>query len=768
MPHGPVRRRIAAMVAASLLAISGAVVLDDAPAAAAQSDFAVIYGVGANRTLHASGRLPKAPRGARALLETRSGKKGNVRSAAKLRSGQFRLRWRYPSRTRSLIVRVRVLAGGKSKQSLAVGKWQTFPVAKMPKPRPIAKVHTNQVASIPAPGQPGKVVLKRNVRVSRGQVIALGASTETPNGLLARVTSVARSKRQTVADTVPTTLPEVLPVGAMDVTMPETSLSAGQRARTRAGGVGAALGKAFSCQNSQTMQASASASLSAGLRLQAGWKWGFPPKITARFEGSVTAGAELAASVTGEASCTLNPTPILPKPVSLGVYTFDVGVPVVLRPQAQIYLAANAEVKGSLATSLKASVTATAGVKYDGQNFKPIGGLTPRFTYQPPTLSASGSAQASLAPTIDVLFYGVSGPRIDFTAALKLQADANANPWWRLTAPLSLGAQLRLDVWKLHLASPRLRVWSAEPQIAAAPGPFAQPPGGGPAGAGSPPAGGGAGSGPGGGGPGPGGGASSATSVAAGYNNSCAVLVDRTIRCWGDNSHGQLGNGTTADSSTPVPVSGITNATAVSAGDSDACALLSDGTIRCWGDNFAGQLGNGTMGTGSSTPVAVSGITTATAIIVGTDYACALLSDATIKCWGYNYHGQLGNGQSGNGTAGPSSSTPVAVSGITNATAVTAGGDSSCAVLTDGTVRCWGGNYYGTLGNGTNTDSSTPVAVSGITNASSVTAGTQHACGLLTDSTIKCWGYNYYGQLGNGTNTDSWTPVAVSGITNAT
>jgi hypothetical protein len=152
------------------------------------------------------------------------------------------------------------------------------------------------------------------------------------------------------------------------------------------------------------MQASALASLSTGLKLQAGWKAGLPPKITARFEGSVTAGAQLAASVSGEASCRLNPTPVFPSPVSLGVYSFTVGpVPVVLRPQAQLYLAANGEVKASVATSLEASISATAGVEYDGRNFKPIGRLTPTFNYQPPTISASASAQATLTPTIDVL-----------------------------------------------------------------------------------------------------------------------------------------------------------------------------------------------------------------------------------------------------------------------------------------------------------------------------------------------------------------------------
>ena len=136
-----------------------------------------------------------------------------------------------------------------------------------------------------------------------------------------------------------------------------------------------------------------------------------------------------------------------------------------------------------------------------------------------------------------------------------------------------------------------------------------------------------------------------------------ALLGDGTVRCWGRNTEGQLGDGTTAGSLTPVQVVGITGAVAVSGGYEHTCALLGDGTVRCWGRNAEGQLGDGTR-TGSSTPVRVVGITGAVAVTGGWwHHTCALLRDGTAQCWGQNDFGQLGNGTT------TSSSTPVTMTG---------------------------------------------------------------------------------------------------------
>jgi alpha-tubulin suppressor-like RCC1 family protein len=187
-----------------------------------------------------------------------------------------------------------------------------------------------------------------------------------------------------------------------------------------------------------------------------------------------------------------------------------------------------------------------------------------------------------------------------------------------------------------------------------------------------------------------------ATAIAAGEFHTCALLDDGTARCWGDNFFGQLGDGTTTISrTTPVTVSGLSNVTAIAAGWGHTCAVLNDGTARCWGDNFFGQLGDGTTTISRTTPVTVSGLSNVTAIAAGLYHTCALLTDKTVRCWGSNRYGQLGDG-----TRGVSRTTLEAVSGLSNVTAIAAGGSHTCAQLGNETARCWGFNEYGQLGNG--------------------------------------------------------------------
>jgi len=248
------------------------------------------------------------------------------------------------------------------------------------------------------------------------------------------------------------------------------------------------------------------------------------------------------------------------------------------------------------------------------------------------------------------------------------------------------------------------------------------------------------------------------TAIVAGGNHSCAI-VSGTVECWGYNGYGEIGNGTTSDSAcvaTPATVS-LDGPVAVAAGYQHSCALLSNGTVQCWGRNLEDQLGNGTTSTDSPTPTTVSGLGGATAIALGFDHSCALLSNGSVQCWGANNYGQLGNGT---GVSG--SSVPVAVSSLSGAVAVAAGSSHTCALLSDGSIACWGMNTDGELGNGTTTDSATPVAVSGVANARAITAAYgAHTCALLSGGSITCWGGNWLGQLGDGTTTNSPTPVAV-------
>jgi len=264
-----------------------------------------------------------------------------------------------------------------------------------------------------------------------------------------------------------------------------------------------------------------------------------------------------------------------------------------------------------------------------------------------------------------------------------------------------------------------------------------------------------------------------AAGVTTGGFHSCAVLRNGTVQCWGMNEVGQLGNGTTTASSVPVNVSGITTAIAVAAGYKHSCALLQSGTVRCCGDNSYGELGDGNAvlspnrggasTSHSSIPVTVVGITTAVAITASDGYhSCAVLQSGSVRCWGDNVSGQLGDGTR------TTAKTPVAVAGITTAVAVSSGDFHTCAVLSDRSLRCWGLNYSGQLGDGTGWDSDTPVQVSGISTAVAVSAGVIHTCAVLQNGTARCWGYNSSGQIGDGTTTDRFTPAIVSGITNAT
>jgi alpha-tubulin suppressor-like RCC1 family protein len=254
--------------------------------------------------------------------------------------------------------------------------------------------------------------------------------------------------------------------------------------------------------------------------------------------------------------------------------------------------------------------------------------------------------------------------------------------------------------------------------------------------------------------------------VSAGQSYACALLTGGTVQCWGDDSYGELGNGSTSTSPVPTPVAvgGLSGVTAISAAYHHTCALLAGGTVACWGDDSEGQLGNGSTSLNPiPTPVAVSGLSGVAAIAVGFTHTCALLTGGTVQCWGDNTFGQLGNGSTTN------SSLPVTVSGLSGVKAVSAGFYFTCALLTGGTVQCWGDDEGGSIGNGSTTTSvPTPVAVSGLSNVTAISAGATHACALLTGGMVQCWGTNAYGQLGNGSTTNSSVPVTVSGLSGAT
>lgn len=249
------------------------------------------------------------------------------------------------------------------------------------------------------------------------------------------------------------------------------------------------------------------------------------------------------------------------------------------------------------------------------------------------------------------------------------------------------------------------------------------------------------------------------SSLAAGEYHTCAVAAGRGVRCWGSNSSGQLGDGTTTQRPAPTPVTGLGAETvAVASGQSHTCALGEGGGVRCWGSNTFGQLGDGTTSQRLA-PVAVSGLSSGVAALTaGFYHTCALTTNGGVRCWGSNGFGQLGDG------TGQQRLTPTPVSGLSSGVAAIAAGlGHTCALTTGGDVWCWGFNGAGRLGDGTTIDRLVPTRVTSLRDVASISAG-QHTCAVTRTGTGLCWGDDAYGQLGMNTRLYAATPKGVYGL----
>jgi alpha-tubulin suppressor-like RCC1 family protein len=240
-----------------------------------------------------------------------------------------------------------------------------------------------------------------------------------------------------------------------------------------------------------------------------------------------------------------------------------------------------------------------------------------------------------------------------------------------------------------------------------------------------------------------------------GAQYTCGVTTSGAIKCWGDTEFRQHLLGWPIEMAlipddTPTEVPGLTGAVDVALGGSHACSLMEDGSVQCWGLE-GGPFGL-TVPIPSTvfTPAVVPGLTAVKQVVGGRMHGCALLSDGTVRCWGQNCNGQLGNGEKQCNSVGPTP--PIAVPDLNSVTALAAGTDHTCSLLADTTVQCWGDDAAGQMGRGSPRSDRAfpPGAVLGLRGVRSISAGGRFTCALLVEGTVKCWGDNTEGQLGGG------------------
>lgn len=255
--------------------------------------------------------------------------------------------------------------------------------------------------------------------------------------------------------------------------------------------------------------------------------------------------------------------------------------------------------------------------------------------------------------------------------------------------------------------------------------------------------------------------------IAAGASFNCALIDNGTVKCWGSNWDGELGTGWGDQyRRNPQTVPGLDGVTDIDAFVGHVCAIVSGGAVKCWGDNDSGQLGNGSTDS-SPVPVDVVGISGATSIAVGWRHSCAVVAGGAVTCWGSNRSGQLGDGSEDD------RHTPVAVDGLRGAVSLASGDDHTCGLFDDGSVACWGRNDEGQLGDGSGYSRPWPAYVEGLDGESgvairSIGAGAHTTCAAVTDGSVRCWGSSGSGQLGTGSEDDAYEPVVVPSIAGAT
>ncbi|PIE18276.1 MAG: hypothetical protein CSA66_04900 [Proteobacteria bacterium] len=253
-------------------------------------------------------------------------------------------------------------------------------------------------------------------------------------------------------------------------------------------------------------------------------------------------------------------------------------------------------------------------------------------------------------------------------------------------------------------------------------------------------------------------GVASVTDISIDHEHACAAISDGTARCWGRNTHGQLGNGESGQDEAPLvvvaPLGGVLD---LETGGRHSCATTSSGLLHCWGANDRGQLGLGHT-TQAAQPHAVGALSGVRDVALGYDHTCAVQTSGEIACWGDNTDGQLGDD-----SVGAMTHTPNVLSTLSGVIDVAAGRQHTCAVTTGGQVFCWGRNDSGQVNGVAGAPVAAPSLVPGVSDARAVTAGGAHSCALIAGGEVRCWGSNEFGQLGDGSAGGVTAPTDLAG-----
>ena len=250
-----------------------------------------------------------------------------------------------------------------------------------------------------------------------------------------------------------------------------------------------------------------------------------------------------------------------------------------------------------------------------------------------------------------------------------------------------------------------------------------------------------------------------AQKLASGSSHNAVIKNDGTLWVWGNNSDGQLGDGTNINRNRPIQIGMNSDWKTVYTGSRRTFGIKNNGTLWGWGNNFDGQLGDGTTVT-KTTPTQIGIENDWEKLSIRSSHSLAIKKNGTLWAWGYNGAGQLGDGTTS------SKLIPTQIGLSSNWKSISVGSDFSIALKTDGTLWGWGYNSFGQLGDGTNINKLTPIQIGTSSNWESIATGDYYTLALKTDGTLWGWGNNSSGQIGDGTYTNKLIPTKIDNSTN--